>query len=939
MSIARTIALVVAKSLSALALAQPLPTAFTYQGMLDQSGAPASGVFDLRFRLYDSAAGGTQVGSTLCIDNMTVSGGRFAATLDFGAVFAGQRRWLEIEVRADTGLACSNATGFTALAPRQELTATPHAAFALNATTATSAATAGNATQLNGQSASFYTNAANLNAGILSDARLGGVYTGQLTFSNASNLFLGSGAGLTGLNASSLASGVVPDARLPGALARRDAPNTFSAINTFSADTYFNGGNVGIGTPTPSNPLAVVGATLLNGPLHVGSNPANPIEGVTINSGRQVSVAAAGEVVAAPGGGASGRTASIVGGGTIDPYATSSTSGARVDLGGGFHFISLATGGAASLRGGDATNFGVGGPVTISGGLSSAPTGLPGKIVVNPGGREGIPPTTPVDGYVVISNRLQLGETDGLLRFNRDSASDRWDIAHSGASGTGLTFTPAGRVGIATPAPAERLHVTGNAVVSGSMTAASFSGAGGALTALNASSLSTGTLPGARLAGTYGDVLTLNNPSNAIFGSFQGNGANITSLNATSLTTGTVSDSRLSSNVARRNASNTFNADQFITFGGLGIGTTGPLSRTLHVAGDALITSDLAVSTLNAGGASVTGNLGLGIAFPSGRIHIMGTAGPPGALPASENGLLLGSNGTSSYKWLQSYGGDICLNAIGNDVSIGNTNARHLFHVGPTGGVDAFNLAGTRGAVENNNANGRAVWLALAGNGTTPTSADRVEMQFEAEHSTTASNRRGIMGTASSHRLEIRTNNSGRINVDAAGAVTIPGTLSKGGGSFMIDHPLDPENKYLFHSFVESPDMMNIYNGIATTDERGYASVSLPDWFEALNRDFRYQLTVVDDGELLPDFVMTRVVRRIEGGRFVIKTSLPGVEVSWQVTGIRKDAFAEAHRIRVEVDKEPPHKGLYLHPEALGMPASLGIYSVNADAKPTSDPR
>src|SRR5262249_48563045 len=77
------------------------------------------------------------------------------------------------------------------------------------------------------------------------------------------------------------------------------------------------------------------------------------------------------------------------------------------------------------------------------------------------------------------------------------------------------------------------------------------------------------------------------------------------------------------------------------------------------------------------------------------------------------------------------------------------------------------------------------------------------------------------------------------------GDVQIGGNLSKGGGSFKIDHPLDPENKYLYHSFVESPDMKNIYDGTVTTDESGEATITLPGYFEALNRDFRYQLTVI----------------------------------------------------------------------------------------------
>jgi hypothetical protein len=77
------------------------------------------------------------------------------------------------------------------------------------------------------------------------------------------------------------------------------------------------------------------------------------------------------------------------------------------------------------------------------------------------------------------------------------------------------------------------------------------------------------------------------------------------------------------------------------------------------------------------------------------------------------------------------------------------------------------------------------------------------------------------------------------------GNVTVTGTLHKGGGSFKIDHPLDPANKYLSHSFVESPDMKNIYDGVTVLDENGEAEITLPDWFSALNKDFSYQLTAI----------------------------------------------------------------------------------------------
>jgi hypothetical protein len=153
------------------------------------------------------------------------------------------------------------------------------------------------------------------------------------------------------------------------------------------------------------------------------------------------------------------------------------------------------------------------------------------------------------------------------------------------------------------------------------------------------------------------------------------------------------------------------------------------------------------------------------------------------------------------------------------------------------------------------------------------------------------------------------------------GNVTVAGTLSKAAGSFKIDHPLDPENKFLSHSFVESPDMKNIYDGIATLDDAGVASVELPVWFEALNRDFRYQLTAV--GAPAPQL---HVARGVAGHRFTIAGGSAGLEVSWQVTGIRQDAYAARHPIVVEEDKKPEERGLYLNPEALGQPESRGIH-------------
>jgi hypothetical protein len=152
------------------------------------------------------------------------------------------------------------------------------------------------------------------------------------------------------------------------------------------------------------------------------------------------------------------------------------------------------------------------------------------------------------------------------------------------------------------------------------------------------------------------------------------------------------------------------------------------------------------------------------------------------------------------------------------------------------------------------------------------------------------------------------------------GFVQVTGTLVKLGGGFRIDHPLDQESKYLNHSFVESPDMMNVYNGNVTTDGDGDATIVLPVYFEALNRDFRYQLTVIGE------FAQAIVKSKIENNRFSIKTDKPNVEVSWQVTGIRQDAWANAHRLQVEEEKLEEHQGKYLAPLEHGKPDTMGVY-------------
>jgi len=177
--------------------------------------------------------------------------------------------------------------------------------------------------------------------------------------------------------------------------------------------------------------------------------------------------------------------------------------------------------------------------------------------------------------------------------------------------------------------------------------------------------------------------------------------------------------------------------------------------------------------------------------------------------------------------------------------------------------------------------------------------------------STGTSSSFGVYGTVA--------NGTGNYAGYFAGDVNVTGTLSKSAGSFRIDHPKDPENKYLQHSFVESPDMMNVYNGNIILDETGEAIVELPDYFDALNNDFRYQLTCIGG------FAPVYIAEKINNNQFKIAGGELGMEISWQVTGIRKDVYAKQNPVLPEIQKEDNEKGKYLHPKLYNMPESMGI--------------
>lgn len=244
-------------------------TAITYQGELASGGSPVTGLYDLRFTLFDDAMTGNQVGATLCADDVSVQGGRFTVALDFGAVYSAPR-YLQIGVRPDSGVGCADATGMTMLAGRQPLTPAPSA---LHATTAGDAATLG------GQTGVYYRDAANL-TGTVSDALLSsniprlnfaGTFTAIPSFNGGTSgssapFTVDSTFRVTNLNAdlldgldstafaaashthdaSAITAGTLADARLSANIGRLSGNQTWTGSNTFMGNNAFAGDGSGL---------------------------------------------------------------------------------------------------------------------------------------------------------------------------------------------------------------------------------------------------------------------------------------------------------------------------------------------------------------------------------------------------------------------------------------------------------------------------------------------------------------------------------------------------------------------------------------------------------------------------------------------------------------------------------------------------------------------
>ena len=193
----------------------------------------------------------------------------------------------------------------------------------------------------------------------------------------------------------------------------------------------------------------------------------------------------------------------------------------------------------------------------------------------------------------------------------------------------------------------------------------------------------------------------------------------------------------------------------------------------------------------------------------------------------------------------------------------------------------------------------------------------------------------GVFGYAPSGGYGVVGNNGGSNTSGYAGHFTgrvfVGGSFSVNGSkAFQIDHPLDPANKYLYHFAVESPEVRNQYQGVATLDAAGRAVVALPNYFDALNADggITYQLTCI--GEYAPVFI----AKEVQGNSFTIGGGTPGLKVSWQITAVRDDPYLHDNRLAAEVDKTPAERGRYLYPQGYGKSSDQAIFNDQASPPP-----
>jgi hypothetical protein len=307
------------------------------------------------------------------------------------------------------------------------------------------------------------------------------------------------------------------------------------------------------------------------------------------------------------------------------------------------------------------------------------------------------------------------------------------------------------------------------------------------------------------------------------------------------------------------------------------------------------------------------GDVGIGTAVPEERLHVTGTVK---AAASGDTAAVIGETTVTEYT--VNYGGYFTaregqgegVHAEGNlyGVSaVGNVAVRAISK--QTGGFGVYGNAtaggrGVGGYASNDYSTG------VEGNSSGTILSRGVSGSVLEDHSSNYA----IYGTTFSNSNSYAGYFDGRVHV--------AGNLTKSGGSFLIDHPDDPENRILRHSFVEGPEMLLIYKGRASLQE-GMTTVELPGYFEGLAHPEGREIVLTCVGGYSPLYLDGEIA----DGRFTVRSAggAADQEFSWIVYAVRNDAWAQQNRLPVEEDKTPDGEfktGEYLNPRAFGVEAA-----------------
>lgn len=759
--------------------------------------------------------------------------------------------------------------------------------------------------------------------------------------------FIGSGSGLTGLNASSISLGTLNNARLSSTVAILNIAQTFSAVKTFSAPPLFS--NL-VGAPFSVNSAAKVtnlNADTLDGfdssafltgvpvPLTLTGDSLTQILSVTNTSGGADAKAILASVSANSGRAIQGVATSGVGT-TYGVYGeAASTDGRGVfglasagtgpTYGGRFEATSSSGRGVAGVATSPTgVTFGVlGSTASPTGyavyGESSAATGL------SYGGYFEIRSTTNNSAAVRGEHLATTGNVTGVYGRTRSSsgAAVKGEATHATGSAFGGEFHSAGPNGTG-------VYATGGV----------FGLAGFGQTGVHGQGNSVGvdgvTTPGAT-GSTYGGYFQNTSSSGAGAIGSSGLSHGLHGLSSATGRAGVLAENTGTGTTYGVRASVTSTSGLAALLEGPGsdavrINNTGS-GRGLRVDAP----SDTAIwATTSTGFAAVdarnTSSTGIGV-FGNVTSTTGDTSGVRGSSASSTgrgvygqatatSGVNSGVYGTSASSSGRGVYGEATWSSIGPAFGVhgqatSGSGGRGVFgHGNAAGGrfitTDGAGAEGVALGTSNSNFGG---WFESKS-----TSGVGVYGGVDAISGVTY----GVYGQAAA--------NPGAFAIWGQG--TIGSSVFK---AFRIDHPEDPANKYLLHYSAESPEVLNIYSGKVTLDSKGEATVEMPSYFARINRDPRYSLTPIGAAmpnlhveEEISEAALSAAARMTPSAQtpivmFRIAGGAPGKRVSWEVKAVRNDRQAQETPARVEVDKVGIEAGRLMHPELYGLSPNMGM--------------